>query len=104
MVEVNLELLDCSKYYVIGVSGGCDSMYLLDTLRKKGYHLLVAHVNYNYRHDSYVDYELVSDYCATYGIPFYYKAYQPKDYHQGNFQNQARTLRYNFYKEIYTFW
>ncbi len=67
---MNLELLDCSKYYVIGVSGGCDSMYLLDTLRKQGYHLLVAHVNYNYRHDSYIDYELVSDYCATYGIPF----------------------------------
>ena len=98
---MNLELLDRSKYYVIGVSGGCDSMYLLDTLRKEGYHLLVAHVNYNYRHDSYMDYELVSDYCATYGIPFYYKEFHPQDYHQGNFQNQARTLRYNFYKEIY---
>ena len=44
--SMNLELLDRSKYYVIGVSGGCDSMYLLDTLRKEGYHLLVAHVNY----------------------------------------------------------
>ena len=71
--NMNLELLDRSKYYIIGVSGGCDSMYLLDTLRKLGYHLLVAHVNYNFRHDSYLDYELVSDYCATYGIPFYYK-------------------------------
>ena len=85
--NMNLELLDRSKYYIIGVSGGCDSMYLLDTLRKLGYHLLVAHVNYNFRHDSYLDYELVSDYCATYGIPFYYKEYHSQDYHQGNFQN-----------------
>lgn len=66
---MNEKLLNKTSYYVIGVSGGCDSMYLLDTLRKLGYHLFVAHVNYNYRHDSYIDYELVSDYCSEYGIP-----------------------------------
>lgn len=98
---MNEQLLNKTKYYVIGVSGGCDSMYLLDTLRKAGYHLLVAHVNYNYRHDSYIDYELVCDYCATYGIPFYYKEFHSQDYHDGNFQDQARSLRYDFYKEIY---
>lgn len=99
---MNVQLLNKSLYYVIGVSGGCDSMYLLDTLRSQGYRLLVAHVNYNYRHDSYIDYELVCDYCATYGIPFYYKEFHSEDYHRGNFQDMARTLRYNFYKEIYT--
>lgn len=94
-------LLDKSKYYVIGVSGGCDSMYLLDTLFHSGYHLFVAHVNYNYRHDSYVDYELVCDYCADKGIPFYYKSFHESDYEYGNFQDRARTLRYDFYKDIY---
>ena len=98
---MNEKLLNKTSYYVIGVSGGCDSMYLLDTLRKKGYHLLVAHVNYNYRHDSYIDYELVCDYCATHGLPFYYKQFHEADYHDGNFQDPARTLRYRFYKEIY---
>lgn len=98
---MNEKLLNKTSYYVIGVSGGCDSMYLLDTLRKLGYHLFVAHVNYNYRHDSYIDYELVSDYCSEYGIPFYYKEFHEEDYHNGNFQEQARTLRYRFYKEIY---
>lgn len=100
-MKVNKQLLDKSQYYVIGVSGGCDSMFLLDTLRKNGYHLLVAHVNYNFRHDSYVDYELVSEYCAKYGIPFYYKQFYHEDYETGNFQDRARTLRYDFYKEIY---
>ena len=98
---MNEKILDKTSYYVIGVSGGCDSMYLLDQLRIKGYHLLVAHVNYNYRHDSYLDYELVMDYCAEYGLPFYYKEFHSDDYHKGNFQDQARSLRYNFYKEIY---
>ncbi|MCD7948909.1 MAG: tRNA lysidine(34) synthetase TilS [Erysipelotrichaceae bacterium] len=98
---MNESLLDKDKYYVIGVSGGCDSMYLLDTLYKKGYRLFVAHVNYNYRYDSYKDFELVSEYCSDYGIPFYYKEFHHKDYEDGNFQDRARELRYNFYKEIY---
>ncbi len=99
---MNKELLNKTSYYVIGVSGGSDSMYLLDTLYNLGYHLLVAHVNYNLRHDSYVDYELVSDYCYSHGIPFYYKEFHQEDYDEGNFQDRARTLRYQFYKEIYS--
>lgn len=100
-MKINEQLLDKNGYYVIGVSGGCDSMFLLDTLRQKGYSLLVAHVNYNLRHDSYVDYELVSEYCAKYGLPFYYKEFHSEDYTDGNFQDRARSLRYDFYKEIY---
>ncbi len=100
-MKINEQLLNKNEYYVIGVSGGCDSMFLLDTLRKKGYHILVAHVNYNLRHDSYVDYELVSEYCAKYGLPFYYKEFHSHDYIDGNFQDRARSLRYDFYKEIY---
>lgn len=95
------QLLNKNKSYVIGVSGGCDSMYLLDRLNKEGYHLYVAHVNYHYRYDSDVDFELVRDYCEQHHILFYYKEFQPHDYHQGNFQDQARKLRYVFYQEIY---
>lgn len=100
-MKVNKKLLNKSAYYVIGVSGGCDSMALLNALHQMGYHLLVAHVNYNYRHDSYVDYELVSQFCYDKGIPFYYKEFHADDYEEGNFQDRARTLRYAFYKEIY---
>ena len=98
---MNFQLLNKDYYYVIGVSGGCDSMYLLEQLRQRGYKLLVAHVNYNFRYDSYLDYELVYEYCANYGIPFYYKSFHEEDYCQGNFQDRARSLRYDFYQEIY---
>lgn len=98
---MNESLLNKSLYYVVGVSGGCDSMYLLDTLRKKGYSICVAHVNYNYRHDSHIDYKLVRDYCDKYEIPFYYKEFFENDYHEGNFQDQARHMRYTFYQDIY---
>lgn len=98
---MNEQLLNKNKSYVIGVSGGCDSMYLLDRLHKEGYNLYVAHVNYNYRYDSFVDFELVQKYCQQHHIPFYYREFQAKDYHKGNFQDQARRLRYAFYQEIY---
>ena len=100
-MKLNKKILNKTAYYVIGVSGGCDSMALLNALYEMGYHLLVAHVNYNYRHDSYLDYELVSGFCYEKGIPFFYKEFHQKDYSEGNFQDRARTLRYAFYKEIY---
>ncbi len=100
-MNVNEALLNKEKCYIVGVSGGCDSMYLLDCLRQKGYNVLVAHVNYNYRYDSYVDFQLVRDYCRRYAIPFYYREFHDHDYCQGNFQNQARIMRYQFYKKLY---
>ena len=45
---LNENLLNKNKLYIVGVSGGCDSMALLDVLRIKGYRVLVAHVNYNF--------------------------------------------------------
>lgn len=98
---MNTELLDINKNYVIGVSGGSDSMFLFDSLRREGYKLFVAHVNYNFREDTEIDYHLVKDYCDKYDISFHYKQFFEEDYCKGNFQDNARTLRYDFYKEIY---
>lgn len=103
-MKINEQYLDKDKLYVIGVSGGCDSMTLLDVLRSKNYKLLVAHVNYNFRDDTDQDYEVVSEYCAKYGIPFFYKQFHHDDYKDGNFQDRARELRYSFYKEIYDYY
>ena len=101
VISVYEKYLDKSLKYVVGVSGGSDSMYLLDTLRRKGYQVIVAHVNYHYRHDSDVDYELVKNYCEKYEIPFYYREFHHEDFVSGNFQDKARELRYLFYKELY---
>lgn len=82
----------------MGVSGGPDSMALLDMLRKEGYHLIACLVNYHKRNDSDLDYEVVKDYCDKYQIPLTYK--EIFHYEKGNFQSQARIMRYDFYEEV----
>ena len=91
-------MLSKNKKYVLGVSGGPDSMALLDLFRKQGYQGVVALVNYHKRVDSTQDYEVVKEYCKQHNIPLAYK--EIFSYDEGNFQAQARVLRYDFYKEI----
>ncbi|MCB6567872.1 hypothetical protein LI169_22730, partial [Desulfovibrio desulfuricans] len=49
--------------YIIGVSGGPDSMALLDMCRTEGLRLVVAHMNYQKRDTANRDMELVRSYC-----------------------------------------
>ncbi len=97
----NLEkLLDLNNLYVVGVSGGCDSMALLDIMQKKGYRIIVCHVNYHLRNDSDLDQKTVEDYCKKHNIRCFVKEIDSKQYSKENFQMQARKLRYQFYRNI----
>ena len=66
---MNEKYLSHQKRYVIGVSGGCDSMALLDMMVKKNYIVAIAHVNYNLREDTDEDYKVVHDYALQHNIP-----------------------------------
>jgi tRNA(Ile)-lysidine synthase len=66
MREVNL---DPGKY-VVAVSGGVDSVVLLDVLRQlSGVELIVAHVDHGIRADSHKDALLVRALAEEYGLP-----------------------------------
>lgn len=93
-----LKKFSSKEYYIVGVSGGCDSMCLLDLLRKSGLKIVICHVNYNLRHDTNEDYKVVSEYANQYHIPLYYKEVTEKS--NDNFQQFARHIRYDFYFEI----
>lgn len=57
--------------YVIAVSGGVDSVVLLDMLSKKpGLELIVAHFDHGIRIDSADDAEFVKNLAVKYGLPF----------------------------------
>lgn len=93
-------LLDKNRKYLVGVSGGVDSMALLDMLVKKAYNVIVVHYNYHFREDSDLDENLVRSYCQNHHLPFYVRQGDKKEYQKGNFEMLAREKRYAFYKEI----
>lgn len=89
------------KCKLVAVSGGSDSMALLDMLYNKGEKLVVCHVNYNVRESALRDENIVRDYCKERGIPLEILKGFKYDKSEGNFENWARVVRYNFFKEIY---
>lgn len=93
-------LLNKQDVYVVGVSGGVDSMSLLDFLYVHDYRIVVCHVNYHYRHDSDEDQRLVEAYCHEREITLHIKEIDASVKHDGNFQMLAREQRYHFYQEI----
>lgn len=86
--------------YVVAVSGGVDSMVLLDLLRRKpGVELVVAHFDHGIRGaaESATDRRFVQEAAASYGLPF--------EYEEGELgaeasEAQARTARYVFLRRV----
>ncbi|MGI3136330.1 MAG: tRNA lysidine(34) synthetase TilS [Candidatus Phytoplasma vitis] len=89
--------LDKKNIYIISVSGGVDSMVLLDYLYHLQYNLVVVHFNHLKRKESLEDKILVENYCFSKKIPFYYFELQIVGQ---NFQNEARILRKEKLKQI----
>ena len=58
------------KPHLVAVSGGIDSMALLDMLVKKQIPIIVAHVDHGIRTDSDLDRELVEIYAHIHGLRF----------------------------------
>ncbi|TDV24400.1 tRNA(Ile)-lysidine synthase [Mycoplasmopsis mustelae] len=87
------------KKYLIAVSGGADSMFLLNKYKNKN--IIVAHVNYNQREDSIKDEKTVTNFCKKYNLTLEKLILKKEDYSKGNFQNWAREIRYQFFKKIY---
>lgn len=57
--------------YIVAVSGGVDSVVLLDMLAKEDEHeLVVAHFDHGIRDDSHEDAQFVGELAKKYGLPF----------------------------------
>ena len=91
-----------SSIFLLAVSGGADSMALLQLFYSLELKFQVAHVNYHLRgKDSDADQELVKNFCSENNIPFHLYEVSDKDQKPENsIQNWARNLRYDFFREI----
>lgn len=84
--------------YIVAVSGGVDSMVMLNMLSKMpGQILIVAHFDHGIRSDSELDRELVQKIAAGYNLPFVFD--------EGRLgakasEATARDARYNFLNKV----
>jgi tRNA(Ile)-lysidine synthase len=89
---------------LVAVSGGVDSVVLLDLLVKAGYMTAIAHCNFKLRgNESEEDEKFVRNLAEKYGVPIFVKQCSAHDYalqHKLTIQEAARDLRYDFFKEI----
>ena len=92
--------LDNKVPLVVGVSAGPDSMALLHMLMQVSSNIICAHINHNVRPESEEEEEFLQKYCHDNNIIF--ESYKIKNYHESNFENEARKIRYNFYEKILT--
>jgi len=97
-LNLNENLLDKSKSYLVAVSYGPDSMALLFSLIHEGYKVEVAHVNYHQRDISDYEQSQLEQICLQHDIALHILDVQAKP--KGNFQDQARTIRYDFFKNV----
>ncbi len=87
---------------VVAVSGGPDSMVLLNVLMdmrsKYIFKIICAHVNHNVRKESEEEKIFLEQYCLKNNIIFEYM--KILEYNNNNFHNQARNIRYEFFDNV----
>lgn len=102
----NNGLFNKNDNILVAVSGGLDSVVLLDLLLKTGFNISIAHCNFQLRGDeSDADEEFVETLGRKHGINTYVNTCNADTYAKRNnlsIQESARELRYEWFKKILT--
>ncbi len=100
-------LIQKNDKIVIGVSGGPDSMCLLDILYclkdDLEIDLVVSHINHGIREEAEEETKYVEEYCNKKNIPFFVKRVNVKklaDEQKLGTEEMGRNIRYNFFEEV----
>ncbi len=94
-------LINESDKIVVAVSGGPDSITLLDALYKLKYNICVAHINHGLRENAIIDQKFVEDFCSERNIPCFVKQIKLKELKDKmTLEEAGRNERYKFFYEI----
>jgi tRNA(Ile)-lysidine synthase len=98
------QLLSPTDAILVGVSGGIDSVVLIDLLDQAGFSFAMAHCNFNLRgEESDLDELFVKSLARKYQKIIFRKSFNTKEYaaEKGiSIEMAARELRYNWFEEV----
>lgn len=98
------KLLRPNGRYIVGLSGGADSVALLLILKELGYCVEAAHCNFHLRgKESQRDEEYCINLCKEQDIKLHLIHFQTAEYaelHKVSIEMAARTLRYNYFETL----
>ncbi|MEX0722226.1 MAG: tRNA lysidine(34) synthetase TilS [Gracilimonas sp.] len=95
------DLFEEDAFFIIGVSGGPDSMALLYLLHVLEMDALAVHINYGKRgKESDQDQELAEQMAFAWGFECCSIKLDPKESRGENFQNWARKMRYQYFEDL----
>ncbi len=105
LTYINKErLIEANQRVLLTVSGGVDSIVLLDLMALTDFKFGIAHCNFSLRgEESEADELFVKGLAEKYEVPFFTKKFDTKSYAEENqvsTQMAARNLRYVWFKEI----
>lgn len=87
------------KPILLGVSGGPDSIFMLDTLYRSGYNLIIAHLDHQLRPDSLEEAENVEKIAKQLGLPCIVEHQDVQKFafdQKLSIEQAARQVRYEF--------
>ena len=100
-------LINANDKIVLGVSGGPDSLFMLNILNnlKETLHikLVVAHINHMIRDEADSEEQFVKAFCEKINVEFYSKRIEVEKYANNNkigLEEAGRKIRYEFFEEI----
>lgn len=92
-------LVDGNRPVLLGVSGGPDSMFLLEMFRREGLPFIVGLFDHGLREESGEEAEFVRNHCEKAGIPFYMgfgNVRKLSEAEHFSLEAAARKMRYGF--------
>ena len=89
-----------TDYLLIAVSGGVDSMVLLDLMQRcfAKIPMAVVHFNHQLRENAEIEQAFIKEYCQTHQLPFFTANWQEKT--TTNLEAQARKARYRYFAQV----
>lgn len=100
----NEKLMDKKKIYLSALSGGADSVALLLSLKRLGFHVEAVHCNFRLRgEESDRDEQFCVRLCDKNGIKLHIVHFDTFEYaklHKVSIEMAARDLRYNYFEQL----